>query len=123
MVMYSNNVNISLRAIRTMGIEVFFHRYEKDEFGEINYSQSAFSVNIRGLFHNGSSTYRTTNTDTGSVTTSKQTPMLLCAYSQGCQVCPDDRCEINGQKFKVLSLTDVNNENKLIDISMEEIPI
>lgn len=105
------------REINMHGSTYEVYRTELDDYGEATDKQ-ALVGEIKGLFH-VSSGYKTRNVDDGTITHSKAQPMLLCIFEESKNVQNDDYIKINGNDYKVVSGTNISEENILNDISLE----
>lgn len=105
------------REINMHGSTYEIYRTALDDYGESTDKQ-ALVGEIRGLFH-VSSGYETRNADDGTVTHSKAQPMLLCIFEESNNIQNGDYIKINRNDYKVVSKTNISEENILNDISLE----
>lgn len=105
------------RQLQLNGQDLIFIRYGIDEYKQVS-DEVKESVVIRGLFHTTNSYIKNVDTE-GARLVSKPQPMILALYEDGNKVQKDDEVEMQGHKYKVTALNDVNNFGIAIDISLE----
>ena len=107
------------RQIKTNGQEFTFTRFVEDEYHQVSDEESE-EIKLSGIFHTSNS-YIQQETQAGAKTFSKQVPMILTLYEDGIKVKTSDMVIINGNKYKVNTINDVNNFGIAIDISLEQV--
>lgn len=105
------------REIKMHGSKYSVFRCGKDEYGEQT-KDKALVAELMGLFH-VSNGYQSKNVSNGTVTHSKAQPMLLCIYEEQEEVKIDDFVLINNNIYKIVSKTNVYEENIVSNLSLE----
>ena len=103
------------REIDWSGAEYTFTHKEEDKYHR---EASEVSYVVKGIFHQATS-YKNKNSDNGSVTSTKPSPMILCMYQDGAQVSIGDTVIINKQDYLVTGIQNVQELNVAFDISLE----
>lgn len=107
------------REIVVHGSTYSFKREQMDDYGEPT-GQETNVRTVRGLFHISKS-YITKGSKDGTTTHGKQKPMLLVDFNEQKNIQNGDYVSINGNKYKVVDKTNVNEYNIIVDISLEVI--
>lgn len=106
------------RLINVNGILYTFKRDMVDDFKEVTGAVSEMTV--KGVFHQTTQHISVVGSDAASVQ-QKSSPYILALYADAECLAQGDHVVINGVKYKVTGLTDVNNWNIAIDISLEAV--
>lgn len=110
------------REIKRSGTEYEFQRMGVNKFGEPSGEYEAVAT-VKGIYHEQNSNVQITTGDTTQVRTEK-IPMILCLYEDlydGATqlVKAEDLLFINGKKFVVQGIVNVQEWNIIGDISLE----
>lgn len=106
------------RLIRVQGIKYVFERPKLSEFKEP--TGETITIELRGVFHQTTNHITVVGTESSSIK-SKQSPAILALYDEAKGLKQDDIVVINGTKYLVTGLLDIENWNIAIDISLEAI--
>lgn len=107
------------REIKRSGNEYEIYRHAKNEFGE-PVSDEQYVGKISAIYHEENSNVQITTGDTTQVRT-KKIPMLLCLYEEFTETRFEvgDFVLINGKKFKITGIVNVQEWNIIGDVSLE----
>lgn len=72
-----------------------------------------------GLFHDGSADHKTVVTANSGFTINKTVPYILAKWQDVSNVQIDDEITINGILYKVTGLVNIQQKNKVGDVSLE----
>lgn len=111
-----NKVN---RLILVNGQNFVFKRQKLNDYGEPIKSEYE-QIKIKGFYHESSSFVTSSGTDDSVMRTEPQ-PMILCTMEDGGKLKKNDMLDFNGKTYKLVDLTNVNQLNVCIDISLEVI--
>lgn len=108
------------RLLKAQGQQFNFVRKGKNEFGETDNTDLPQISTLVGVYHEQNS-YISLSESEASVIPSKPIPMILTTYQRykNTLVLPDDKVSINGRNFKVTGITNIQEGNYGIDISLE----
>lgn len=116
----SNTINILKRILRTNGIDVDFKRKRENAYGEIDVNAEYINITtIRGIFHEGYDFFNMVITSDAGRTETKKRPAILTIFENKDDLKINDICIINGTKYRIISIYDVDLANHFIDISLE----
>ena len=107
------------REIKRSGNEYEIYRHVKNEFGE-PVSGEQYVGKISAIYHEENSNVQITTGDTTQVRT-KKIPMLLCLYDEFTETEFEvgDFVLINGKKFKITGIVNIQEWNIIGDVSLE----
>lgn len=105
------------RLIQQKGIEFTFKRYKKNEFGEPT-DELPEEITVRGFYHETSS-YVSKASGEATVSRTKPIPMILCTVEDGAKLKKNDVLLFKGKRYDLVDLTNVNELDICIDISLE----
>ena len=107
------------REIKRSGNEYEIYRHAKNEFGE-PVSDEQYVGKISAIYHEENSNIQITTGDTTQVRT-KKIPMLLCLYEEFIETRFEvgDFVLINGKKFKVTGIVNIQEWSIIGDVSLE----
>lgn len=115
-------------AVKRYGSEFKFKRYELNEMNERtdefikDNEGNEIEMCLKGVYHESTSYIQRTTTD-GAVTRTKKQPMILCLMSDlsdaGIKV--NDIVIKEKVVYEVVGITDIQNLNVVVDISLEVI--
>lgn len=103
------------RQIDWNGVELLFTRMEEDKYHR---GTKAVNTVVRGVYHQATS-YQQKKSGEASVTSTKPKPMFLCLYNDGSKVRQGDIVFINGKKYFVSGIENVQELNVALEISLE----
>lgn len=106
------------RELKKSGINYEFKRFHSNKFDEPDYTRAVDVACICGLYHEQSSNIQITTGDTTQVRT-KKIPMILCLYDDTALLTTGDYVTINGKKFKVTGVVNIQEWGIIGDISLE----
>lgn len=116
----SNTINIIKRALRVQGIDINFQRKSENAYGEIDVDSEYTNVGtIKGIFHESNDFFNVVITADKGRTETKKRPAILTLYENKDILKINDICIINGTKYQIISIYDVDLSNNFIDISLE----
>lgn len=104
------------RLIRVQGVQYTFYQDELNDFNEPTGGTSA--ITVQGIFHQTTSHVTVVASNASSVQT-KPSPYILTLYTEAEGIRQGDYLTIDGTRYKVNGLTDVNNWHIATDISLE----
>lgn len=107
------------RELKRSGESVEFLRSGVNEYGESSDDEQVLG-DIRCLYHEQNG-YVQLSTGETTQTRSKKIPMMLCLYDS-CKelgIKLGDFCFVDGRKYNVTGVTDIQNWNIIADISLE----
>ena len=115
------------RELKRSGKDYDFFRLAKNAFGEPAGTNGEKIGTILGLYHEVNNFANVSTSEAGQVrkvvglTGQKKQSMLLCLYESvnGCGLKFGDYTEINGRRFKVTGVVNVQEWNVIADISLE----
>lgn len=107
------------REIKRSGNEYEIYRHAKNEFGE-PVSDEQYVGKISAIYHEENSNIQITTGDTTQVRT-KKIPMLLCLYDESVETGFEvgDFVLINGKKFKITGIVNIQEWSIIGDVSLE----
>lgn len=106
------------RLLRTQGRQYCFYRDELDEFNEpIGSTQT---MEICAVYHTTAQQVSIVAGEGASIRT-RRVPMLLALLTEGFSIQQGDFVDINGVTYKVTGVSNINNWNIAVDISLEEV--
>lgn len=105
------------RELKRSGIDYEFKRSGTNRFGEPTGEMETVAT-VRGLYHEQNSNIQITTGDTTQVRT-KKIPMVLCLYEDTVSLVVGDEVVINGKKFQVTGVVNVQEWSIVGDISLE----
>lgn len=106
------------RFILTNGACYIFKRDEVDDYKEPTGAVS--ETTVRGVFHQHISHVALVGSDAASVP-SKQTPYIMVLYDETLDIRIGDYTIIDGIRYNVNGLNDINHWNVVTDISLEAV--
>lgn len=107
------------RLLSTYGIEYHFERLKRNEFGEVAVPRTVSeSIDVVGVYHEQSQSTQVAVSNEVRYRTEKR-PFILSGYSVASRLAIDDELDINGVKYKVVSVHNVNNIGVYGDIALE----
>lgn len=117
--MINNNFEVYKlsRELARSGRSFIFKRVSKNYFGEET-DEINVSCTVVGLYHEQNS-YISVNSGETTFYRTKKVPMILCLYSDVSQLNVGDYFEKDNQKYKVTGITNVQNWDKIADVSLE----
>ena len=104
------------RAVNRLGSEFSFTRMGTDEFNQPTETEE--TVKLKGLYHEQNSFIALQNHDSGSVQR-KKSPMVLTLMENISTLKQGDITMINGVKYRVSGILDIQNFGVAADISLE----
>lgn len=115
-----NSINILKRILRTNGIDINFKRKRENLYGEIDVNAEYINIaSIRGIFHEGHDFFNVVITSDAGRTETKKRPAILTLFENKDDLKINDICIINGTKYRITSIYDVDLSNYFVDISLE----
>lgn len=105
------------RAIQKDGAPYVFKRYPEDHYKEPS-DDPVQVLELEGIFHTVTK-YISVQVGDGGQVQSKSIPMILCMCEDTAGLEKDDFVEINGQKYKVNEVDNVNEFGIAAEISLE----
>lgn len=105
------------REIRRSGRAYVFKRDAKNEFGEPSGGSEIVST-VNGLYHEQNSYVQLTIGEAAQ-TRKKNVPMILCIFDDSTKIEFGDYTEINGKRYNVTGVTNIQEWNIIADISLE----
>lgn len=105
------------RQIQYNGSVYIFSKHLVDEFGQVS-DQLGEATKVNGLFHTVNSYIKNTDSESARII-SKPQPRILALAENSHKVEKDDVVEIEGKRYKVTGICDVNNFGVVNDISLE----
>lgn len=105
------------REIKKSGKEYKFLRAGKNKFGEPS-DEPTEVCSIKALYHENNG-YISNQVGDAAVYRTKKIPMLLCVYEDATSLVSGDYVFINGNKYKVTGVVNVQEWNIAADISLE----
>lgn len=105
------------RQIRSNGLRYCFIRYKVDNFNQLS-DEVGKTFFVSGLFHTTNSYVKSDDSE-GARIVSKQQPRMLVLVEDGRMLEKDDVVVINGNKYKVVEKSDINNFGIAFDVSLE----
>ena len=107
------------REIQKSGSEYEFVRAkQKNSFGEPDTSEYIPVKTLIGIYHEEGSQISITTGET-TQTRNKKSPALLCLYDDTTLINVGDVVLINGKKCSVTGITNIQEWNIIVDISLE----
>lgn len=106
------------RNIDTNGVEYHFVRYKVDKYSTKTNEIENHTI-VKGIMHIQTS-YAKRRSQESSVTTKKNSPMILCLFKDAMCVQAGDEVMISRKKYFVTHKENINNFNVAVDISLEE---
>lgn len=105
------------REIKMHGDTFEIHRDILDDYGEVT-GNSEKVCETRGLFHISKGFVSRSTTD-GTTTHAAGSPMLLCTLEETKQIKSGDWFEVNGVRYNITDLTNVGEQNIVVNMSLE----
>ena len=107
------------RELKRSGIEYEFKRAQLNEFKEPTDVLVSVGV-LRGIYHEQNGRVEISTGDTTQIRTKKM-PMILCLYNDVASLALNvgDIVMINGKKFKVTGVVNIQEWNIIADVSLE----
>ena len=106
------------RQIKRNGKSFEVYRAGKDKYGQP--IEPTKVLEFSGSYHEGDIFVQNTSGDS-STTQTEKAPRILCVLSDVSTLKVNDRITINGNLFTVSGITNVNELNKIADISLDEV--
>lgn len=107
------------RFIAIQGLEYTFKRDAKDEFKEP--IEAASEMTVKGVFHQTISHITLAGYDAASVPSKQQASYIMALYEDAKDIQTDDYVFIDGTKYLVNGINDINHWNVAVDISLEAV--
>ena len=117
----SFQLNKVKRLLRTPGQSFTFTRTGVDRFGEPDGTTESFE--IIGVYHESpsNSMYSVQQKADSATIWPKSFPMMLCLWEDAKNLQPDDIAEINGKKYKIGEIRNLEVANLIADVTLEEV--
>lgn len=112
------------REIDRIGVNIEFHRIGQNEFGEK--TEDILMGAIKGLFHASYNDQRSMITFVENVKVDyKPKNGFLCLYEdvKGMDLKVDDYAVYNGKKYNVIGIVNVQEWNKIADVTLEDVDV
>jgi len=94
------------------------YRRGVNEFGEKSLTPEKIKE-FKGLFHDGSTNHQKVTANDSGYTINKTVPYILVKWDDANDVLIDDEITINEQLYKVTGVVNVQQRNRVGDISLE----
>lgn len=128
---FANPVNIVRRQIQTYGVDVEFHRFTETDYGETDYADTEHEVTFttKGIFHSGTgkmgsaTAIRFAYTSDAGLGIGQSDSGILLLYDENAMPQSGDICYLQGSKFYVRIVTDILEEHKVLDVSLEVVGV
>lgn len=101
------------------GVEYVFSRPALDKYGQ-PLEDTQEEIKLKGIYHEANGYIQTTGHD-ATITRTKKSPMILCLFEDGEKIQQLDTVEIEGKKYRVSGVLNVQNYSVVADISLEEV--
>lgn len=105
------------RQIQLRGSEMTFIHKGEDKYHRPTEPEE---ISIQGIYHESTS-YQKKNTDTGSTTHTKPSPMVLCSYADGSKLHTGDTLNWEESEYFITGIEDVQQLHAAIQVSLEEV--
>ena len=105
------------KQIQMYGKNYIFKREQLNEYKEPTGEVDVVSP-VVGIYHAFGS-YTSRQITEGAVVAKNQTPMIVCLLEDAVLLHVDDFVEIGDEKYRIISLNNVNNLNYAVEISLE----
>lgn len=106
------------KQILMYGKNYIFKREQLNEYkeptGEVDIVSPVF-----GIYHDTFGGYTSRQIAEGAVVAKNQIPMIVCLLEDAVLLHVDDFVEIGDEKYRIISLNNVNNLNYAVEISLE----
>lgn len=128
---FANPLNIVRRQIKTYGVEVEFHRFAETDYGETDYADTEHETTFttKGIFHSGTgkmgsaTAIRFAYTSDAGLGIGQSDSGILLVYDENAMPQSGDICYLQGSKFYVRIVTDILEEHKVLDVSLEVVGV
>lgn len=128
---FANPLNIVRRQINTYGVDVEFHHHPDTPYGETDYADTEHETVFatKGLFHSGTgkmgsaTAIRFAYTSDAGLGIGQSDSGILLVYDADKMPQSGDICYLQGSKFYVRIVTDILEEHKVLDVSLEVVGV